>query len=70
MDPDAGLPVSAVSRVRFEDAIRAFHAECFWWWDVGHPVATKGVAREVIRQLRLHGGKQGWRTAAELVRCL
>ena len=70
MDRNDDHTVPAPIQARFEDAVRQFHGECFWWWDLSRPVTTREVAREVIRQLRLHGGKRGWRAAAELVRCL
>jgi len=66
----ADRPVPAHAVAHFQDALLKFKAECFWSWDTSRPVATEGVAREVIRQLRLHGGKRGWRAAADLVRCL
>ena len=70
MERDDASPLPAAAQSRFQDAMRAFQSECFWSWDVSHPITSQTMAREVIRQLRLHGGKRGWRTAAELVRCL
>jgi hypothetical protein len=70
MDRNDDQVLSASLQVRFKDAVRQFHDECFWWWDLSRPITTHAVAREVIRQLRIHGGKRGWRAAAELVRCL
>jgi hypothetical protein len=70
MHHDLDRPIPAAVMRRFQDAILAFRIECFWSWDASQPVATQGVAREVIRQLRLHGGKRGWQAAADLVRCL
>lgn len=70
MQRDANSPVPASALPRFQAAILQFRTECFWSWDTSRPVTTEGVAREVIRQLRVHGGKRGWRTAADLVRCL
>jgi hypothetical protein len=57
-------------QARFQETVARFRAECFWSWDTSRPVASEEVARAVIRQLRLHGGRPGWRAAAELVRCL
>jgi hypothetical protein len=70
MHHDDDRPVPAAAMRRFQDAILAFRTECFWSWDEAQPVTTQGVAREVIRQLRLHGGRRGWLAAADLVRCL
>ncbi len=70
MDPEASAALPDASRARFQDAVLAFQSQCFWWWDISRPITTRTAAREVIRQLRLHGGKSGWRAAAELVRCL
>jgi len=62
--------VSPAIQARFQEAIQRFQTECFWSWDLSRPVATHDIAREVIRQLRLHGGKPGWQAAADLVQCL
>lgn len=63
-----GIPPAI--QARFQETILRFQADCFWSWDTSQPVATPDIARAVIRQLRLHGGKPGWRAAAELVQCL
>ena len=57
-------------RERFQAALRRFAAECFWNCDLQRGVTSRAAAREVIRRLRLHGGRSGWQAAAELVRCL
>jgi predicted O-linked N-acetylglucosamine transferase (SPINDLY family) len=70
MQRDDASSIPPAIQARFQEAIRRFQAECFWSWDTSRPVATRDIAREVIRQLRLHGGKTGWRAAADLVQCL
>ena len=70
MQRDEKPRMSPAVQARFREAIMRFQAECFWAWDASQPVATPDIARAVIRQLRVHGGKAGWRAAADLVQCL
>jgi hypothetical protein len=63
-------PVSPAVQSQIHAVMRRFSAECFWNWDTSQVITNQAMARAVIRQLRLHGGKPGWRAAAELVRCL
>jgi hypothetical protein len=70
MQRDDVRSIPPAIQARFQEAIQRFQAECFWSWDTSRPVTTSDIARSVIRQLRLHGGKSGWRAAADLVQCL
>ncbi len=54
--------------VRIREANRAFHrfyAQCFWSSPTNLHIGKKDVAW-VAEQLRKHGGKEGWATAAKL----
>ena len=68
MDDDA--PLSPETKALAESLVRRFHAECFWSWRADADISSVGMAREVIRGLRTHGSRSGWRAAAELVKCL
>jgi hypothetical protein len=70
MQRDDVRSIPPAIQARFQEAVQRYQAECFWFWDTSRPVTTPEIAREVIRQLRLHGGKPGWRAAADLVICL
>lgn len=70
MQRDDGQDIPVAVQARFQEALRTFRAECFWSWDTAQPIIDRNMAREVIRALRLYGGKPGWRAAADLVRCL
>lgn len=70
MAPDDSQDIPVEVQVRFQAALTQFRGECFWAWDITQPALDRAQVREIIRNLRLHGGKPGWRAAAELVRCL
>lgn len=62
-------PVSAEALRHAQEAVEKFPG-CFWFWHPDARVKGRGDVLEVIRNLREHGGKEGWREAAALVRCL
>jgi hypothetical protein len=70
MELGESSPLTPEVQSRFEDAMRRFQAECFWYWDITKPVSSRATAQAVIHQLRTYGNKEAWRTAAGLVRCL
>lgn len=46
-------------------AFREFSAKCFWSWPEDTEI-TEEIIPLIIRGLRLHGGHQGYKIAAEL----
>ena len=60
------LSLSPTLRSRAEALIHQFFSQCFWFWRPDVTVETPETAKMVIRQLREHGGKEGWKCAAEL----
>lgn len=48
-------------------AFRTFHTQCFWYLRPDL-VATLDDVPEIVRGLRQHGGRKGFRTAARLCR--
>lgn len=56
-------------RAHAEALVREFFSRCFWYCRHDFQVTDPDVLRFVIRQLREHGGKAGWREAARLVEC-
>lgn len=48
-------------------AFRRFHTLCFWSFDPNYSVTLADVPW-VARQLKEHGGRQGWEIAAKLCR--
>ncbi len=63
-------PEQARDMVRVREARRAFrtfHTQCFWYLRPDL-VATLDDIPEIVRGLRQHGGRKGFRTAARLCR--
>jgi len=57
-------------RARAEALVRKYFAQCFWSWRADATVGSPGQLELVIQRLREHGGREGWRDAADLCRCL
>ena len=62
--------VSEALLERARAAVRQYYPECFWYWRVDAPIHTSDDVRSVIEQLRSYGGKEAWRLAQDLQRCL
>lgn len=63
-------PAQARDMVRVREARRAFrtfHAQCFWYLRPDL-VPTLDDIPEIVRGLRQHGGRKGFRAAARLCR--
>lgn len=70
MDSKDTTPLPPEVRARAEALVRKYFAQCFWSWKVDAGVATVGQAAFVVQHLREFGGREGWREAATLRRCL
>jgi len=70
MNTPPSTPLPPEVRARAEALVKKYFAECFWFWRPDVTVETSDTLDAVIRYLREYGGKQGWRDAAELRKCL
>ncbi len=63
-------PETAREMVRLREARRAFRkfqTSCFWSFDPARPLTASDIPW-VVEQLKKHGGRQAWETAARLCR--
>jgi hypothetical protein len=59
-------PLEEAERLRLAaQAFREFYAECFWYLRPDLPIDSAAIP-EIIRGLRLHGGRRGFLLAARL----
>lgn len=49
------------------DVFRRYHARCFWSWSPDTEVGLNDLP-EIIRGLRMHGGREGFLLAGKLCR--
>jgi len=65
---DDGPPLTKEEKLELARRVfREWSARCFWYWNP-NAVITEENLPMLIRDLRLHGGHQGYRIAAQLCR--
>lgn len=62
------VPEAVLERARA--AVREYYTSCFWFWNPKATIGTDDDVRQVIGNLRKHGGKAAWRLAQEIHKCL
>lgn len=63
-------PLPPEVQAKAEALVKRFFAECFWFRHPEATIRTAGDARLVVKHLRDQGGRDGWREASDLLRCL